>query len=79
MARRHIKFDMNELVRIAAESVGAKVCVTVEKCPDGMYNKTFVLTMDNGQEIIAKVPNPNAGVPFLTTASEVATLDFVSI
>ncbi|WEW61565.1 hypothetical protein PRK78_007056 [Emydomyces testavorans] len=67
---------MNELVRIAAESVGAKVCVAVEKCPDGMYNKSFVLTMDDGQEIIAKVPNPNAGVSYFTTASEVATMDF---
>ncbi|KKZ63018.1 hypothetical protein EMCG_02636 [[Emmonsia] crescens] len=77
IARRYIKFNMNELARIAAESVGAKVCVTVEKCPDGMYNKNFVLTMDDGQEIIAKVPNPNAGIPCLTTASEVATMDFV--
>ncbi|KAK2733427.1 hypothetical protein FQN57_002123 [Myotisia sp. PD_48] len=77
MARRHIRFNMNELVHIAAESVGAKSCVDVEKCPDGMYNKSFVLTMDDGQEVIAKVPNPNAGVSYFTTASEVATMDFV--
>lgn len=79
IASRHIRFNMNELARIAAESVGAKVCVAVEKCPDGMYNKSFVLAMDNGQEVIAKVPNPNAGISHLTTASEVATMDFVSI
>lgn len=70
---------MNELARIAAETVGAKVCVAVEKCPDGMYNKNFVLTMDDGQEVIAKVPNPNAGVLSFTIASEVATMDFVSV
>ncbi|KAI3120539.1 hypothetical protein CBS147326_9423 [Penicillium roqueforti] len=36
------------------------------------------MCMDDGQEIIAKVPNPNAGVPHFTTASEVATMDFAS-
>ncbi|KAJ5708665.1 phosphotransferase enzyme family protein [Penicillium malachiteum] len=34
------------------------------------------MSMDNGQEVIAKVPNPNAGVPYFTTASEFATMDF---
>ncbi|GCB18970.1 hypothetical protein AAWM_01855 [Aspergillus awamori] len=34
------------------------------------------ITMDNGREIIAKLPNPNAGRPHFTAASEVATMDF---
>ncbi|RMD43677.1 hypothetical protein DV735_g1481, partial [Chaetothyriales sp. CBS 134920] len=67
---------MNELVRVAARSIGATDCVSVRKCPDGMYNKCFILTMDDRQEVIAKVPNPNAGVSHYTTASEVATMDF---
>lgn len=33
--------------------------------------------MNDGNEVIAKVPNPNAGRPHFTTASEVATMDFV--
>lgn len=33
--------------------------------------------MDNGYEVIAKLPNPNAGPPHYTTASEVATVNFV--
>jgi hypothetical protein len=28
--------------------------------------------MDNGKEVIAKIPNPNAGLSHFTTASEVA-------
>ena len=76
MAQRHIKFDMNELCKAAAASVG-RVCVKVEKCPDGLYNKAFLLTMDNDEQVIAKVPNPNAGLPHFTTASEVATMDLV--
>jgi hypothetical protein len=47
------------------------------KCIEGQYNKAFVLTMDNGSEIVAKLPNLNAGPAFYTTASEVATRQFV--
>lgn len=35
--------------------------------------------MDNGTEVIAKLPNPIAGPAYYTTASEVATREFVSI
>lgn len=78
MSQRHVRFDVNELARCAAEAVGAKACVNVLKYPDGMYNKSMLLTMDDGSQVVAKVPNPNAGLPHFTTASEVATMDFVS-
>jgi hypothetical protein len=43
----------------------------------GSYNKVFNLEFDNGAKAIARIPCiPLAGAPFLTTASEVATLDF---
>lgn len=45
---------------------------------DGLYSKALLLTMDDGVQVIGKVPNPNAGIPRFTTASEVATMDFVS-
>ncbi len=51
----------------------------VLKCIEGHFNKAFLLTMDNGIEVLAKLPNPNAGPAFYTTASEVATLEFVSL
>jgi hypothetical protein len=38
----------------------------------------MLLTMNDGSRVVAKVPNPNAGLPHLTTASEVATMAFVS-
>ncbi|CAG7982710.1 unnamed protein product [Penicillium nalgiovense] len=75
--RRHeIKFDLNKLAQVAADSVGAAQCISIKKYPDDMFNKSFLVTMVDGQEIVAKVPNPNAGVPHFTTASEVATMDF---
>jgi hypothetical protein len=76
MALRCVKFDMNELCKIAGATVG-KQCVNVEKFADGQYNKAFLLTMDDRQQVVAKVPNPNAGLPHFTTASEVATMDLV--
>ncbi|OAL74724.1 hypothetical protein A7D00_0318 [Trichophyton violaceum] len=33
--------------------------------------------MDDGKEVIAKIPNPNAGHPHFVTSSEVATMEFV--
>lgn len=79
MACRFVKFDMNELAHVAASSVGSKSCLTVQKLPEGQYNKVFLLKMDDGKHVIAKVSNPNAGRPHYNTASEVATMDFVSM
>lgn len=79
MAGRSISFNVDELAIVAASAVGAKACVKFEKYPDGMYNKVFGLTMDNGVQVVAKLPNPNAGRPHFTTASEVATMEFVCI
>ncbi|KAM5447484.1 hypothetical protein MaudCBS49596_005995 [Microsporum audouinii] len=67
---------MQELASAAARSVDAARCINIQRCPDGLYNKAFILTMDNGKEIVAKIPNPNAGAPYYTIASEVATMDF---
>lgn len=78
MFLRHVQFDAGALGEIAAEAVGSSCCIKLEKHEDGMCNKTFVLTMDDGQEIFAKIPNLTAGLPHLTTASEVATMDYVS-
>lgn len=78
MSQRHVRFNVNELARCAAEAVGAKICVSTSKYPEGMYKKSMLLTMDDGSRVVAKVPHPNAGVPHFTTASEVATMDFVS-
>ena len=77
LRERKLRFNMNALARVAAESVSATKCVSVKKYAEGMYSKAFLLTMDDGRKIIAKVPNPVAGIPHFTTASEVATMDFV--
>jgi hypothetical protein len=47
------------------------------KYREGQHNKVFQLTMDNRAEVAVKIPNPNAGPACYTTASEVATMDYV--
>ena len=79
MSQRYVRFDLDELARLAAEAVGSKFCISIEKYPDGMYNKALLLTMDDNTQAVAKIPNPNAGRPHFTTASEVATMEFVCL
>ena len=80
LAIRRVEFNMNELAKTAAGSIGCTLaqCVHIEKFPDGMFNKSFLFTMQDGSQVVGKVPNPNAGRAHYTTASEVATMDFVS-
>lgn len=77
MASRYVRFDVGELTRIATEAVGAKSCIRVEKLVDGMHNKALLLVMENGKEVVAKMPYPVAGKPHFTTASEVATMNIM--
>ena len=72
-------FNVQELGRIAAESIGARSCVSISKLAEGGFNKIFKLTMDNGSAVIARIPYPNAELSFKTMASEAATMDFVSL
>lgn len=53
--------------------------IEVLKCKEGLNNKAYLLKMDNGLVVFAKLPNPCAGPEFYTTASEVATRVFVSV
>lgn len=75
-ACRYVEFDLTGLLEVSAKAVGARRCVQIEKLPEGNFNKVLLLTMDDGKRLIAKIPNPNAGRPHYTTASEVATMDY---
>lgn len=76
--RYHV-FNVAELQRVAAKSVGSKSCASMTKLAEGRYNKDFRLVMNDGKVVIARLPNPNAGPSFYATASEVATMEFVRV
>ncbi len=79
MSQRYVHFNMDKLAQIAASTVDSRCCVAIEKYPDGQYSKAFLMKMEDGKQVVAKVPNPNAGQSQLTTASEVATMEFVML
>ncbi|PYH83028.1 hypothetical protein BO82DRAFT_382665 [Aspergillus uvarum CBS 121591] len=60
---RYISFNVPALQRIAGQLLESPM--------------TFSLQMENGREILARVPNPNTGHAHYVVASEVATLDFL--
>lgn len=74
---RFIKFRPAELQRIAGEAVQQDICPDISKLAEGGFNKVFILRARNGREVIARIPTPIAGPPRYTTASEVATMDFL--
>lgn len=77
MAERYVRFNVPEFMRTAARAVGRETCVSIIKITEGGFNKIFLLIMDDGYEVIARIPTPIAGPPHHTTASEVATMDFL--
>lgn len=76
LAQRFVKFDVDNLCSRAASLFSPQTqCANIVKL-EGNFNKALLITMNDGNEVIAKIPCPNAGTPSLTTASEVATLKF---
>ncbi|KAL3473948.1 phosphotransferase enzyme family protein [Aspergillus californicus] len=73
---RYVRFNIDALCSIAAQSVGSASRTDVTKLSEGNFNKALLLTMNDGKEVIAKITNPNAGSPQFITASEVAVMDF---
>ena len=73
---RYRWFNVLNLQEAACEAVGASQCLSLEKIGEGNSNKAYRLTLDNGRKVIAKIPHPNAGPRQLTTASEVATMEY---
>lgn len=76
---RYQVFNVAELQNVATKAMGSHSCVSMTKLAEGGFNKVFRLIMNDGRTILARIRNPNAGPPFYTTASEVATMDFVSL
>ena len=77
LAARRVSFNIPALQDAACRATGTAKCLSISKIGEGNYNKAYRLEMENGRHVIAKVPHPNAGPKELTTASEVATMEFV--
>lgn len=72
-------FDFAALcAKAVSVCAGAKEVVRYEK-KEGGSNRVFLLYLDNGARVVARVPYPIAGPPRLTTNSEVATMAYSKI
>ncbi|KAF9499852.1 hypothetical protein BDN71DRAFT_1480493 [Pleurotus eryngii] len=65
LAERRRKFDVDELCRLAAQLA------------EGGFNRTFLITMHGGFEMVARIPYAVTVPKFYAIASEVATMHFL--
>lgn len=77
MDDRYVPFNVPILQTIAAKSTGRQRCVSIMKFAEGGFNRVFLLRMDDGFEVIAKIPYRITVPPRHLTASEVATMEFL--
>lgn len=73
---RRIKFDFPALCQKAISSApGAKEILECSKV-EGNFNRAFIIRLDNGAKVVARVPFSVAGPSRLVTNSEVATMAY---
>jgi hypothetical protein len=71
LRRRYLELGLQVLVKVAENAMGSDAnCVEITRLPEGNFNKTFLVTMHDGDQLIARLPNPNAGRAHYTTASK---------
>lgn len=77
LEKRCLKFDVQALKDVVMSTCpGASSVISMEKLPEGNFNKVLLVQLDNGREVVARLRNPNAGPVNLVTASEVATMEY---
>jgi hypothetical protein len=90
--QRNLRFDVQALIAEAMKASSASECVGIRKLAEGSpipakkfassefvlgtSNRIFELDLNDGLQLIAKIPFPMAGPAHFTTASEVATMRY---
>ena len=74
---RKLAFDVDGLRQLAAESVNQNLTdvVSLSKLTEGGFNRTFIITLRSGQQMVAHVPYPMTGPKYYAVACEVATIE----
>ncbi|CRG88085.1 hypothetical protein PISL3812_05112 [Talaromyces islandicus] len=76
-ARRYRKFNLDAVCDIVAAAGGSTSRIIAIEKFEGGFSKALLMKKEDGIELIAKVLCRIAGPAFLTTASEVDTLEYV--
>ncbi|CAG8935063.1 unnamed protein product [Penicillium salamii] len=79
LRERYVKFDYDGLLREAEKHIGLGHGHPIQmvKIAEGGFNRVFLLTMDDGFEVIIKIPYHIAGPKHYATASEAATMKYL--
>lgn len=75
-ASRFIDFSFSELCKTVVNLFPK--AKKIENCTkkEGGFNRVFILTLDSGHCVVARLPTTIAGPPRLATNSEVATMEY---
>ncbi|PYH41312.1 phosphotransferase family protein [Aspergillus saccharolyticus JOP 1030-1] len=78
-SQRRRPFNVDELKRLAASSINAPASevVDLQKLGEGGFNRTFLVTMRDGFQLVARIPYPVTEPKYLLVASEVATINYL--
>lgn len=76
---RRRSFNVSEFKRCAAAAVNRNIddVARFEKFAEGGFNRTFLITMNDGFQFVGRVPYLTTESKHLIVASEVATMDFL--
>ncbi|KAF8989695.1 hypothetical protein BDQ17DRAFT_1434297 [Cyathus striatus] len=77
LQQRYLKYNIPALKKAAVDAVeGAKSVVNFNKLEDAGFNKLVTITIDNGQDVVARLACSNVGPVEQVVESEVATMEF---
>lgn len=73
---RYVQFNFPALCKKVVDTCpGATKVIRYQK-KEGGFNRVFILYLDNGERVVARMPFRIAGPPRLATNSEVATMAY---
>ncbi|KAL4921179.1 hypothetical protein BDW62DRAFT_220049 [Aspergillus aurantiobrunneus] len=74
---RYVQFDFAHLCEVAIGLCEGASCVSSYEKKEEGYNRVFILAMDTGKHVIARISTRVAGPPRLVTNSELATIEYL--
>lgn len=76
---RRLAFNVDGLRQLAAEFVNQNLTdiINFSKLAEGGFNRTFVITLRGGRQMVACVPYPVTAPKYYAVASEVATIEYL--
>ncbi|KAL5499063.1 hypothetical protein ACEPAH_1581 [Sanghuangporus vaninii] len=78
VAEHYTKFNVDALKDVAACASGAQSVTSVTKLAEGGFNRVLLLGLDNGREVVARIPMARVdNTELVVTESDVATMEYV--